>query len=627
MTPEPEPTADLPPAEAERLCRALDAAWEGLRQGAAPEAGEDVTPGDLKVLAALHQARRSVAEDSTADSTRDWSPADSQAEDRDAAPGLALAPGSRLGDYAIRRFLSRGGMGEVYLAEHELMGRQVVVKVLPADRREAASALRRFRTEIQAQARLGTHPHLAAAFHAGEHEGCIFLVQEYVPGTDLRGHVLRVGPLDPARACDYIRQAALGLEHAHRHSVIHRDIKPSNLMLTPEGAVKILDLGLAQAAREAAGPGEGQTQAGAILGTPEYMAPEQAEDPRRADARSDLYSLGCTLYFLLTGRPPFARGSTLSTLRAHALEPPPPVRQVRPEVPEAVAAVLDHLLAKRPEKRFASARELVTALEGLGTARPRPVRPARRSWLRAPVAGLLLAVAAGLLLFAVAGLLLEELLPKKELKREAGQTPAPAPPVRSGTVQVTWHIDHYRPGKNKEDLIEQRPLGAPGSVVRQGDRVVLRAQFSEPVYPYVLAISADWPAELLLPDPREDPGLAKPVKELRAPVEPNQFYTLDDPGFQALVLLASWERLPAIEHWRPDVNLQAWRQVRTSLAWGFDGKGLGPLAQQRVGVAEHGPKALADVCRSLQARPGVAAVRAAAFPVQPKINVPKGGQP
>jgi hypothetical protein len=606
MKPEADPTEDLSAAEVERLCRALDAAWEQLRRGAGPGPGEGLGPEDLKVLATLHEARRTVAEDSTADSTLDWKPEDSPTEDP--AAGLALAPGSRLGDYVIKRFLSRGGMGEVYLAGHELMCREVVVKVLPADR-QSADALRRFHTEIQALARLGVHPNLAAAFDAGEHEGRVFLVQEYIRGTDLKGHVQRVGPLGPAQACDCVRQAALGLDHAHRHGVIHRDIKPSNLMLTPEGAVKILDLGLAQAARESAGPDEGRTQAGTLLGTPDYMAPEQAEDPRRAEPRSDLYSLGCTFYFLLTGRPPFARPSTLSKLRAHALEPPPPVRQARPHVPEAVTSVLDRLLAKRPEDRYASARELITGLDAAGALATRPATAARRWWLSAVAAGLLLMVGVGLLL--------------PHLLREKDPAAAPAEP---GELQVTCHLEHYRPGESKEDLVPFVPIGEPGSHrAVQDDRVVLRAKFSEPVYPSVLAINPDGSTQLLLPD---EAGPAKPLRDLRAPAQWNRFYTLDDAGFQGLVLLASRQPLPPFNHWRPKLDRQAWQGVRTRLPWGFDDRGVLPLRlEQRLGIAEHEPKVLADVCRSLQSRPGVAAVRAVAFPVQRGRNPPKGGLP
>jgi serine/threonine protein kinase len=216
---------------------------------------------------------------------------------------------------------------------------------------------------VRILARLDPHPHVAAALHASDHQGRLYLVMEYVPGQDLKAHVQEFGPLPWARACACIRQAAEGLAHAHRLGVVHRDVKPSNLMLTPDGTVKLLDLGLARlVAPEAPDAEASQTQAGTLVGTLNYMAPEQAEDARRADARSDLYGLGCTFYYLLAGRAPFEAGGPVEKLMAHALRDPEPLAQVCPDVPPAVAAVVHRLLAKDPEERYPSARSLIDAL-------------------------------------------------------------------------------------------------------------------------------------------------------------------------------------------------------------------------------------------------------------------------
>jgi serine/threonine-protein kinase len=183
----------------------------------------------------------------------------------------------------------------------------------------------------------------------------------------LKAHVRQPGPLGPVDACALIRQVAVGLDHAHRHGIVHRDIKPSNLVLTPDGVVKILDLGLARLI--GAGTSDShmpQTDPGALLGTLDYMAPEQALDARHADARSDLYSLGCTFYFLLAGRPPFDEQSDLEKVMAHAMRDPEPIRKVRADVPQAVAEIVHRLLAKKPDGRYQSARELVAGLDAAG---------------------------------------------------------------------------------------------------------------------------------------------------------------------------------------------------------------------------------------------------------------------
>jgi len=611
---------ELSPEEAEQLFGVYEEYWQKLCQGSTGDqrkAADTPAEADLQVLAALHAVRQAVLEDSVAPTTCDWPPYLSSLTPR-------LASGTRLGDYLIKGLLGRGGMGEVYLAEHELMGRHVAIKVLPAARGNSAGSLQRFHTEIKALARLGTHPNLAAAFDAGQHEGCIFLVLEYIPGTDLEELVRRQGALEPLQACALIRQAAVGLAHAHEHGIVHRDVKPANLMLTPDGTIKVLDLGLAQA-REATGVQEGQTQPGVLLGTPDYLAPEQAENPRLADGRSDLYSLGCTWYFLLTGKPPFAGYSALGKLRAHALETPLPISELRPEVPEAMAAIVDRLLRKRPEERFASARDFVAALDALPgwpnsdvekvqhsakTTIPLTRRTAsfllvfggRRQALRV---GCGVFVATSILLAFVAGWFI------------LGFGEKPSDTLKAPDI-VSWQIELYRPAEKNEDLMPLGPIGRAGAIPRQHDRIALLAQFSEPAFPYLLAINPDGSLQMLHPEPGHKPQKLQAVLQFRAPLEDSRYYTLDDAGLQGLVLIAGRMPLPDFDEWRPSFDPQAWKKFQTDLAWSYDGKDLGPMESQRVGVADHGPKVLADLCRHLQSRPERISVRAVAFPVRSK---------
>jgi serine/threonine protein kinase len=202
-------------------------------------------------------------------------------------------------------------------------------------------------------------------YTAGRAAGCLYLVMEFVEGDTLDGFIERSGPLPLAEACEIIRQAAGGLQHLHEHGLVHRDIKPSNLMLTPAGQVKVLDLGLARNLHQS-GEAERITLPGQCLGTLDYMAPEQCVDPHAVDIRADVYGLGCTLYALLAGQPPFAGPgyrSAFKKMQAHVEAPVPPIRERRPDVPEGLAIVLERMLAKNRERRFASPADLVAALQ------------------------------------------------------------------------------------------------------------------------------------------------------------------------------------------------------------------------------------------------------------------------
>lgn len=261
-----------------------------------------------------------------------------------------------LGDCKILGVLGAGGMGKVYLAEQMRLGRQVAVKVLPPHRADDADARARFRREARAAAEL-KHPNIVQIHDVAEADGTLFIIMELVRGPSLSERVKQHGPLSVAESTDVVRQVAAGLQHAWERGIVHRDIKPSNLVLEG-GTVKILDLGLARRLDR-----DGSiTQDGAGLGTPDYMSPEQFVDARHADIRSDLYSLGCTWYHLLTGSAPFAGGSAIEKCHNHVHTPPPSVQSVTPTVPDGVAAAITRLMAKKPEDRYQTPAELLEDL-------------------------------------------------------------------------------------------------------------------------------------------------------------------------------------------------------------------------------------------------------------------------
>lgn len=269
--------------------------------------------------------------------------------------------GFMLEKYRLLERLGKGGSGAVYLAAHVPMHRYVALKVLPAAQLQDKETLERFSREVRAIAALD-HPHLVRAHDAGQDGATHFLVMEYVDGSSLHDVVAKTGPLPAERVLSYLQQAALGLQHVHENGLIHRDVKPSNLLLDRRGHVRVLDMGLARFSGDARDNLTRDLAAGAVLGTVDYIAPEQAMDTHTADARSDVYSLGFTGYFLLTGQKPFGTGTAALKLIWHQMREPTPLRELRPEISEEVAAVLAKMYAKRPEDRFQSAREVAEAL-------------------------------------------------------------------------------------------------------------------------------------------------------------------------------------------------------------------------------------------------------------------------
>lgn len=331
---------------------------------------EDVEDDRLITL-----ARAAACNLNNASDTNTGSP-DTRGGDADGLPDAADIE-ALLADHPRYRLLGQlgaGGMGTVYKAEHRLMQRVVALKVIRSEFTAKPTAVTRFHHEVRSAARL-SHPHIVTAYDAERIGDVHFLVMEFVDGSSLDQFVRQSGPLPVRQACDFIRQAAMGLDAAHQHGMVHRDIKPQNLMVTPDGGIKILDFGLARFASEhdpalVSGESAGLTAANVMLGTPDYIAPEQASDARSADTRADVYSLGCTLYFLLAGHPPFPGGSHLEKLSSHIVLTPPPLDELRNGVPAEVLAIIDRMMAKNPDHRYQTPAEVVRDLEPLTVANP-----------------------------------------------------------------------------------------------------------------------------------------------------------------------------------------------------------------------------------------------------------------
>jgi serine/threonine protein kinase len=280
-----------------------------------------------------------------------------------------------LGGYRLLERLGAGGMGQVFKAKQIALNRIVAVKIIRREHLEKPDAIHRFFREMKAAAQL-SHPNIVMALDADQIGDTHFFAMEYVDGLDLAQLVKQQGPLPVAVACEIIRQAALGLQHAFERNLVHRDIKPANLLLPRQAItdvrtgtisanlnVKILDMGLARLVH----PTDEQvlswqTQEGKVLGTPDYIAPEQALKSSAADIRADLYSLGCTLYYMLAGRVPFPGGNLMEKLLKHKMDHPTPLEELRGDVPPGVSAIVRKLMAKKPEERFQTPAELAAAL-------------------------------------------------------------------------------------------------------------------------------------------------------------------------------------------------------------------------------------------------------------------------
>ena len=259
------------------------------------------------------------------------------------------------------RLLGRGGMGSVYEVHHERMDRRQALKVINPELVDNPQALLRFEEEVKAVAKLD-HPNIARAYDAESFGSLQAIVMEFVPGQTLHEFLKKRGRLSVMEACRCVRQACLGLQHAHERGLVHRDLKPQNLMLTSDkGIIKILDFGLAKIVSENK-DARGLTKTNMTMGTYEYAAPEQALDAARADIRADIYSLGCTLYYLIAGVLPFAHNSDVKLLLAHQNETPRPLCEVCPETPRELSDLVDRMLAKKPADRPQTPADVAKAL-------------------------------------------------------------------------------------------------------------------------------------------------------------------------------------------------------------------------------------------------------------------------
>jgi len=525
-----------------------------------------------------------------------------------------IAPPKQVGPYEILEPLAEGGMGAVYTARHVHLGKIVALKLLSSERVADAMSVARFIQEMKALGQL-SHPNIVQAHDAGV-ETVPFLAMEFLEGMDLARLVKERGPLSVAQACECIRQAALALQYASTCGLVHRDIKPANLMLTPDGCLKVLDLGLARFGADLPHDTDGPirddaiTSEGAVLGTIDYIAPEQLMDSRSVDSRADLYSLGCTLFYLLTGVPPFGRGSdgNLAKRQAHLNEPSPDIRLARRGVPQGLAVIVERLLAKNPAFRFVTPGELVTALEPFaagctlrGLTGPReserpeslpsiqlapPPPPSRM------LNGALLACA-----FLVgAGLSIAFLL-----TRPAGNgKDIPNALAKKALAIESFEIDYVRNETN-----DANPARAKDATSRAAFRVTTRV--SEPAHLYLIAYLPNGKARLCTPEQE-----AMNVKRsLTFPHD--ELMTLKEAGMHAFVLVVARAPLPPFEDWQPGPAVWAKSEAITAGIWKFEGKHTSPLAPTSLAA----PTGFVELCMLLGARPGVDAVQGIAIAVPP----------
>jgi len=265
-----------------------------------------------------------------------------------------------IGDYHILDVIGSGGMGQVYKARHRIMKRLVAIKIMHTARSTNPKLVQRFYREVEAAARL-SHPNIVTAYDAGETPGGLYLAMEYVDGVDLSVILQAVGSLSVNQAVNITLQVARGLDFAHEHNVIHRDVKPGNLLLARDGTVKILDMGLARFTEEEAAE-VSLTMVGPLMGTVEYMAPEHAANAKHADHRSDIYSLGCTMYRLLTGHLPYGGETAVEKVIAQREHPIPELRRIADDIPESLQGIFARMVAKTPEERYQSMDECLADL-------------------------------------------------------------------------------------------------------------------------------------------------------------------------------------------------------------------------------------------------------------------------
>jgi serine/threonine protein kinase len=538
----------------------------------------------------------------------------------------ALQAGDCLGCYELMEKIGNGGMGAVFRVRHQVLGKEFALKALHDGQAQDPQARTRFLREIKAVGGL-EHPNLVRATYAGEVQGVLFLVTELLDGVNLEELTKQLGSWPVAAACEAIRQAALGLQHAHEKGWVHRDIKPSNLMLTTDGVLKVLDLGLALLRGDA--NEEPLTQPGAgMMGTLPYVAPEQKENSHQVDVQADLYSLGSTLFFLLAHRPPLR----------DAENPTRGLAKHRSDVPAELAIVLTRLLARRPQDRYATAGEVALVLAPFagdiwlerllggetggpspaaspsspepGSASPVPFgkgttrRLHRRKWLG--VTGGLVALGG----FAVVS------WRRLHRGRTDGDTDSPAE-LSLRALQLRRFADL---GKNHTPYGE---LGRETFRTNFGDLVEVNAELSESAYAYLLAFNptnkADDQIQLCWPEDKQ--SRPEPRQQLAYPPEGGRFCLNDGVGLQVFALVASRQPLPAYDEWRRQTPAFSWQRTKATsgFVWRGDGRQLerlvGPDDDRGEVIASKEVAILNELSRWLRSAPQVEAVTLVAFAV------------
>jgi serine/threonine protein kinase len=479
---------------------------------------------------------------------------DSQPPPEGGGPSATEQPHRVVGDYELFERLGAGGMGEVFRARHRRLDKAVALKLVRPCHEEHASRVARFLREMKMIGRID-HPNVVEAFDAGEEEGVVYLAMKLIDGEDFEHLVRRRGPLSVAEACGLAHQAARGLEYLHGLGLVHRDLKPSNFMRASDGVVKILDLGLAREQAATAGA-DNLTADGTMLGTPDYGAPEQFGSLGKVDGRADFYGLGGTLFFLLTGRPPFAHRKTLyEKLDAHAREEVPKLTALRPTVPADLCDFVRRLLAKQPADRPQSCAEIVESLskfcEGSnpgGGGSPHEVRRRPSAVIRAA-----LRIAAGLVgVCALTTLAVSYLYNGFDSTRTKEQELSAS--LSTPALGISTHVFRLDPAHGPP-----QELGGALTHVGLNDLVLVEAKLSEPAYAYLIAFNPTddaEKAEQYVPAKRRDvaPPMSDQLPQLGA-------ITLNDGiGLQAFVVVASRRPLPPYAQWR---------QKRPRLPWGL----------------------------------------------------------
>lgn len=518
-----------------------------------------------------------------------------------------ISPSRVVGEYELLERIPGGGMGEVYKARHRRLDKRVALKLLPADSQNSREMAARFQREIKAIGALD-HPNVVEAYDAGEQSGVVYLAMKLIDGVDLERLVKERDPLPIAEACELVRQAALGLHYLHERGLVHRDVKPSNLMRTPNGTVKVLDLGLARWRLEAE-HGLALTGAGRVMGTPEFLAPEQVENASGADARADLYGLGGTLFYLLTGRAPFAdRQSLYAKLDAHRSAPLPDVRSLRPNAPAELAALLNRLLAKKPEERFATAAEVAAALAPFAEeSQPREKSMARpRANRRLPV----LTLAGGMALVGLLWLCVGTGSPPPR-----PDTPSAPKSETTQPIRLTLEVLH-RPARDR--FLEPALLGDKAFETRLDDGVFVTARSEPPAYVFLIVFRPDSEVEGIYPD-----------NEAEAPQQERAVrgdYDLNDgAGLEAIAAVASSRPLPSFKEWRPRCGKIPWGkfEAEPGIVWSADGvEDPVPLYEGNRSKLNRKSefKAMKELADWLHRAPGIEKAQLLGFAVEPKAK-------